>query len=73
MAVLSKRLAQVNESLNRKIASRNEYEKTIQETEAAYTKVSHLTGRTENIKSQCFRGLEDYRLCKNLLNLLDLG
>jgi hypothetical protein len=40
LAVLTKRLAQVNESLGRKIASRNEYEKTIQETEAAYQKVS---------------------------------
>jgi chromosome segregation ATPase len=42
LAVLTKRLAQVNESLGRKIASRNEYEKTIQETEAAYQKVSRL-------------------------------
>ncbi|GAQ79460.1 hypothetical protein KFL_000310110 [Klebsormidium nitens] len=39
LAVLTKRLAQVNESLGRKVASRNEYEKTIQETEAAYQKI----------------------------------
>jgi len=33
-------LAKINESLAKKIASRNEYDKTIAETEAAYMKVS---------------------------------
>jgi len=37
--VLSRRLAQLNESLARKIASRNEYDKVIQETESAYMKI----------------------------------
>ena len=37
--VLSRRLAQINEALARKIASRNEYDKVIQETEAAYLKI----------------------------------
>jgi len=39
LRVLTERLARVNESLARKIASRNEYDRTIQETEMAYKKV----------------------------------
>ena len=38
--ILSERLAKINESLAKKIASRTEYDKTIAETEAAYMKVS---------------------------------
>ncbi|XP_031564258.1 Sjoegren syndrome nuclear autoantigen 1 homolog isoform X2 [Actinia tenebrosa] len=37
--ILTERLAKINESLARKIASRNEYDKTIAETEAAYMKI----------------------------------
>lgn len=40
--ILTERLAKINESLARKIASRNEYDKTIAETEAAYMKVKIL-------------------------------
>ncbi|KAI8463908.1 MAG: deflagellation inducible protein [Monoraphidium minutum] len=36
---LTKRLAAINESLARKIDTKNEYEKVIQETEAAYLKI----------------------------------
>jgi Sjoegren syndrome nuclear autoantigen 1 len=36
---LTERLSRINESLARKIASRNEYDKTIAETEAAYMKI----------------------------------
>ena len=39
LAILTKRLSQINDSLARKGASRNEYDKTIQETEAAYMKI----------------------------------
>jgi Sjoegren syndrome nuclear autoantigen 1 len=39
LTVLTKRLAQINDSIARKVASRNDYDKTIQETEAAYLKV----------------------------------
>lgn len=39
LRILTERLARVNESLSRKIASRAEFDKTIAETEAAYTKV----------------------------------
>ena len=37
--ILTERLAKVNESLSKKIASRAEFDRTIAETEAAYTKV----------------------------------
>jgi Sjoegren syndrome nuclear autoantigen 1 len=37
---LSERLNRLNESLSRKVQARQEYEKTLQETEAAYGKVS---------------------------------
>mmetsp|Transcript_37601 Transcript_37601/g.106213 ORF Transcript_37601/g.106213 Transcript_37601/m.106213 type:complete len:112 (+) Transcript_37601:242-577(+) len=39
IAVLTKRLAALNDSLARKTASRNEYDKVITETEAAYLKI----------------------------------
>ncbi|XP_070581674.1 microtubule nucleation factor SSNA1-like isoform X2 [Ptychodera flava] len=39
LRILSERLAKVNESLAKKIAARNEYDKTIAETEAAYMKI----------------------------------
>ena len=39
LAVLTKRLSQLNDKLAREVASRNEYDKTIQETEAAYLKI----------------------------------
>jgi sjoegren syndrome nuclear autoantigen 1 len=37
--LLTDRLAKVNESLSRKISARSEFDRTIAETEAAYTKV----------------------------------
>ena len=37
--ILTERLARVNESLSKRMASRNEFDKTIAETEAAYMKV----------------------------------
>ncbi|XP_063683943.1 microtubule nucleation factor SSNA1-like [Bolinopsis microptera] len=37
--ILSERLAKVNESLAKKITARNEYDKTISETENAYMKI----------------------------------
>ena len=41
--ILTERLAKVNESLSKKMASRNEFDKTIAETENAYMKVNFLT------------------------------
>ena len=45
LRILTERLARINDNLARKISSRNEYDKTIQETEAAYQKVGRC--RTE--------------------------
>ena len=39
LRILTERLARINDNLARKISSRNEYDKTIQETESAYSKV----------------------------------
>ncbi|CAG9335267.1 SSNA1_2 [Blepharisma stoltei] len=39
IAALGENLARVNETLNKKIQARNEYDKTIQETEGAYMKI----------------------------------
>lgn len=38
--ILTERLAKLNESLAKKISSRNDYDKTIAETESAYMKVN---------------------------------
>ncbi|GFR42575.1 hypothetical protein Agub_g3502, partial [Astrephomene gubernaculifera] len=39
LQILTKRLAQVNESIARKTETKNEYDKVISETEAAYLKI----------------------------------
>jgi Sjoegren syndrome nuclear autoantigen 1 len=39
LSVLTERLSNINEALARKIQARNEYDRTIQETEAAYMKI----------------------------------
>ena len=39
LAVLTDRLAKVNENLARKVQARGEYDRTIQETEGAYMKI----------------------------------
>ena len=39
LAVLTKRLSQINDSLARKYSSRQEYDRTIDETEGAYMKI----------------------------------
>jgi len=41
--LLTEQLAKVNESLSKKMASRAEFDRTIAETEAAYTKVHFAT------------------------------
>ena len=41
--ILTERLAKINESLSKKMASRNEFDRTIAETESAYMKVRSLT------------------------------
>ena len=39
LSILTDRLAKINEGLAKKIQARNEYDRTIQETEAAYMKI----------------------------------
>ena len=39
LRILTERLAKVNESLAKKITARNEYDRTVSETETAYMKV----------------------------------
>jgi Sjoegren syndrome nuclear autoantigen 1 len=39
VSILTDRLSKINEALARKVQARNEYDKTIQETEAAYMKI----------------------------------
>jgi hypothetical protein len=39
LTVLTERLSRINEDLARKMQARNEFDQTIQETEAAYMKV----------------------------------
>uniref|UniRef100_A0A7S3HR28 Uncharacterized protein n=1 Tax=Spumella elongata TaxID=89044 RepID=A0A7S3HR28_9STRA len=39
LSVLTDRLTKINESLARKVTARNEYDRTIQETEGAYMKI----------------------------------
>ncbi|KAG8465253.1 hypothetical protein KFE25_012616 [Diacronema lutheri] len=39
LRILTERLSRLNDGLARKISSRNEYDRTIQETEAAYQKI----------------------------------
>ncbi|CAN0456218.1 unnamed protein product [Ectocarpus sp. 8 AP-2014] len=39
LSILTDRLSKINESLARKVQARNEYDRTVQETEAAYMKI----------------------------------
>ena len=39
LSVLTERLSRINEDLGRKMQARNEFDQTIQETEAAYMKI----------------------------------
>ena len=39
LSILTDRLSKINEALARRVMARNEYDKTIQETEAAYMKI----------------------------------
>jgi len=52
LSILTDRLSKINESLARKVQARNEYDKTIQETEAAYMKVGNRTCTNRKEQSQ---------------------
>merc|ERR1712070_283772 len=64
LSILTDRLSKINESLARKVQARNEYDKTIQETEAAYMKVGANCRR-------CYRSCLKADL--RILAVLDLG
>lgn len=49
LSVLTDRLAKINESLARKVTARNEYDRTIQETEGAYMKILESSATLLNV------------------------
>ena len=69
ISILTERLCKVNESLSKKTASRNEFDKTIAETEAAYMKVS--TSRVYKL-SIPFLPLLVSQTCDNQLAVIEL-
>ena len=56
--MLSKRLTTLNESIARKLAARNDYDKTIQETEAAYLKILESSQTLLTVLKRETEGLE---------------
>ena len=58
LQVLSKRLTTLNESIARKLAARNDYDKTIQETEAAYLKILESSQTLLTVLKRESAGLE---------------
>ena len=56
--MLSKRLTTLNESIARKLAARNDYDKTIQETEAAYLKILESSQTLLTVLKRETKGLE---------------
>ena len=61
--MLSKRLTTLNESIARKLAARNDYDKTIQETEAAYLKILESSQTLLTVLKRETKGLEKKSTC----------
>jgi len=57
--VLTERLAKVNESLAKKLASRNEFDKTIAETESAYMKILESSQTLLNVLKRESQSLKE--------------
>ncbi len=57
LVVLTKRLAEVDDSLSRKYAYTNEYDKTIHEVEAAYSKVCNVSFALSHLLLSSFQWL----------------
>ncbi|XP_074655035.1 microtubule nucleation factor SSNA1-like [Tubulanus polymorphus] len=57
--ILTEKLAKVNESLSKKLASRNEFDKTIAETEAAYMKILESSQTLLNVLKRESQTLRD--------------
>ncbi|XP_063172614.1 microtubule nucleation factor SSNA1 [Candoia aspera] len=64
--LLTERLARLNESLARKMASRNEFDKTIAETEAAYVKILESSQTLLNVLKKEAGNLAKATESKNL-------
>ena len=64
--VLTERLAKVNESLAKKMASRNEFDKTIAETEAAYMKVGRRILYNYNNNKALIERFQNLKVLYNL-------
>jgi hypothetical protein len=64
LTVLTERLSRLNEDLARKMQARNEFDQTIQETEAAYMKVRRISHC--NLLATGVTGLPACSLCPEL-------
>ncbi|XP_013406689.1 Sjoegren syndrome nuclear autoantigen 1 homolog [Lingula anatina] len=62
--ILTERLAKINESLSKKMASRNEFDKTIAETEAAYMKILESSQTLLNVLKKEAQSYKE----KNIVN-----
>jgi hypothetical protein len=67
---LTDRLSKINEALARKVQARNEYDKTIQETEAAYMKILESSQTLLHVLKVLFYV---YRLIYSLLSCFILS
>ena len=67
ISILTERLARINESLARKIQMRNDFDKTIAETESAYNKVrnQHINIGITIISCRFWRVHRLYFMCLN--------
>jgi len=67
ISILTERLARINESLARKIQMRNDFDKTIAETESAYNKVrsEHINIGITIISCRFWRVHRLYFMCLN--------
>ncbi|KAH3806553.1 microtubule nucleation factor SSNA1-like [Dreissena polymorpha] len=63
--ILTERLAKVNESLSKKMASRNEFDKTIAETEGAYMKILESSQTLLNVLKRESQSLREKSTAKS--------
>jgi len=70
LVILTKRLAEIDDSLSRKYAYTNEYDKTIHEVEAAYSKVCNVYFLS--FKNKYLQQLDFYTIIKIFLSIYKL-
>ncbi|KAL4219296.1 Sjoegren syndrome nuclear autoantigen 1 [Mactra antiquata] len=63
--ILTERLAKVNESLSKKMASRNEFDRTIAETEGAYMKILESSQTLLNVLKRESHSLREKSTAKS--------